>query len=107
MLRVQVVEGGIGSSDGSTHRQSTIPMSLFHTPYRQAPLYATTSPNVGDQHDPSPTTTLEDVREENSIKCEGCYHGVVCVVSKGSFPITFMENKDCVPIKLPNIAGII
>ena len=107
MHQVQVVEGGISSSDGSTHHQSTIPMSLFDSPDKQFPLDATTSPNVGDQHDPSPTTTLEDVREENSIKCEGCYHGVVCVVSKGSFPITLLVDHDFFPINIPNIAGII
>ena len=66
-----------------------------------------TSPNFGDQHGPSPNTTSQDVREESSIECESCYPGAVCVVIKGSFPVTFLEEKDCVPIKIPNIVGII
>ena len=70
MHRVQAIEVGIGSSDGSTHRQSTIPMRLFDSPDRQSPLDAMTSPDVGYQQGPSPTTTPHDVREESSIECE-------------------------------------
>ena len=45
---VQVVEHGIGSSDGSIHRQYTIPISLFDSPDQKSRLDATTSLDVGD-----------------------------------------------------------
>ena len=98
MHRVQDVEVGIGSSDGSTHRQSTVPTRLFDYPNKKFPLDATTSPNVGDQHGPSPTTTSEDVRDDSNIECESYYPGAVHVVSEGSFPVTFLVDHDCVPI---------
>ena len=107
MHQVQYVDVGIGSSDGSTQHQYTVPMRLFDYPGQQFPLDATTSPNVGDQEGPSPNTTSQDVREESSIECESCYPGGVHVVSKGSFIVTFLAKKDCVPIKIPNIVGII
>ena len=46
MHRVQVVEVGIGSSDGSTHRQYTIPKRIFDSLHQQWPLDAMTSPDV-------------------------------------------------------------
>ena len=49
MHRVEVVDGSIGSNDGSTHRQYTIPTRLFHTTDREYPLDAMTSSDVGDQ----------------------------------------------------------
>ena len=58
-------------------------MRLFDSPNQQFPLDSMTSPNVGDQQGPSPTTTSRDVREESSIECESFYSGEVCVVSKG------------------------
>ena len=57
MHRVQIVEVGIGSRDGSTHHQYIIPMRLFESLDQQFHLDATTSPDVGDQQVPSPTTT--------------------------------------------------
>ena len=107
MHRVHAVEVGIGSSDGSTHLQFTIPMRLFESLDQQFPLDAMTSPDVGDQQVPSPNTTSQDVGEESSIECESCHPIVVHVVRKGLVPITFLEDKDCVPIKIPNITGII
>ena len=105
--QVQYVDVVICSSDGSTHRQYTIPMRIFDSPDQQLPLDAMNSWNVGDQEGPSPNTTSQDVREESSIECESCYPRVVCVVSKGSLLVTFLVDKECVPIKIPNIAGII
>ena len=99
--------GQIDSSDGSKHRQYIVPTMLFESPFKQFPLDATTSPDVGDQQGPSPTTTSQDVWEESSIECESCYPGAVCVVRKGSFHVTFLVEKDCVPIKISEIAGII
>ena len=107
MHQVQYVDVGIGSSDGSTQRQSTIPIRLFESPCQKFPLDATTSPNVGDQQVPSPNTTSQDVIEESSIECESFYPGALRVVSKGSFPVTFLVEKDYFPIKIPKIAGII
>ena len=49
MHQAQYVDVGIGSSDGSTQHQSTVPMRLFDSLDQQFPLDATTSPNVGDQ----------------------------------------------------------
>ena len=106
MHQVEYLDVGIGSSDGSTRCQSTVPMRLFDSPDQKFPLDAMNSPDVGDQQGPSPTTTSQDVREESSIECESCYPGAVRVVSKGLFPITFLVKKDCVPIKIPNIEGI-
>ena len=57
MHQVQVVEVGIGSSNGSKHSQYMVPTRSFVSPYKQFPLDATTSPDVGDQQVPSPTTT--------------------------------------------------
>ena len=105
--QVQYVDVSIGSSHGSTLHQSTIQMRLFDSPDQQFPLDPTTSRNVGDHQGPSPNTTSQNVREESSIECESCYPGVVHVVSKGLFPITFLADKDCVPIKIPNIARFI
>ena len=70
MHQVQYVDVGIGSSDGSTQRQSTIPTRLFDSPNRKFPLDAMTSLIVGDQEGPSPNTTSQEVREESSIECE-------------------------------------
>ena len=64
-------------------------------------------PDVGDRQGPSPNTTSQEVREESSIKCESFYPRTVRVVRKGSLAVTFLADKDCVPIKIPNIAGII
>ena len=75
MHQVQYVDVGIGSSDGSTQRQSIVPTRLFDSPKQKFPLDATTSSDVGDQEGPSPTTTSQDVREESSIECESCYLG--------------------------------
>ena len=107
MHQVQCVDVGIGSNDGSTQRQSTVTMRRFDSPDQKWPLDAKTSPNVGYQHGPSPNTTLQDVREESSIECESFYLKAVRVVSKGSFPTTFLVDKDYVPIKILNITGII
>ena len=83
-------------------------MRLFEYPDQQFPLDSMTSLNVGDQHEgPWPNTASQDVREESSIECESCYLGEVRVIRKGSFPVTFLVDKDYVPIKIPNIAGII
>ena len=82
-------------------------MRLFESLDQQFPLDAMTSPDVGDQQGPSPNTTSQDVREESSIECESYYIGAVRVVRKGSFPVKFLAYKDCTPIKIPNIAGII
>ena len=49
MHRVQVVEGGIGSSDGSTHHQYTVPMRIFDYPYRNYPLDANNLSYFGDR----------------------------------------------------------
>ena len=107
MHQVQYVDVSIGSSDGSRHRQFIIPTRLFESPETQCPLDATASPNVGDQQCPWPNTTSQDVREESRIECESCYPRAVHLVRKGSFPTTFLAYKDCVPIKISNIAGII
>ena len=66
-----------------------------------------TSPNVGDQQGPSPTTTSWDVKEDSSIECESYYPGAVHVVRKGSLPVRFLVCDDYIPIKIPKIAGII
>ena len=105
--QVQYVDVDISSGDGSTQHQSIVPTMIFDSPGQQFPLDAMTSPNDGDHQGPSPNTTSQDVREESNIECESFYLGAVCVVRKGSFPVTFLEEKDCVPIKIPNIAGII
>ena len=107
MHQVQYVDVGIGSSDGSTHSQYIVPTSIFDSPNQKFPLYATTSPNIGDQQDPPLNTTSRDVREESSIECESCYPGAVRVARNGSFPITFLVYKDCVLINIPNITVII
>ena len=107
MRQVRYVDVGIDSSDGSTQRQSTVPTRLFDSPVQQHPLDSTTAPDDVDQQGPSPNTTSQDVKEESSIKCESCYPRAVRVVSKGSFPITLLVDKDYVPIKIPNISGII
>ena len=107
MHQVQYVDVGIGSKDGSTQLQYTVPMRIFYSPDQQFPLDATTSLNVGVQQGSSPNTNLQDVRGESSIKCESCYPGAVRVVRKGSFSVTFSADKDCVPIKIPKIAAII
>ena len=70
-------------------------------------LDATTLLDIGDQKGPSPTTTLEDVREDSGIEYEIFYLRIVRVVSKGSFLVTLLVNHDFVPIKIPKIAGII
>ena len=91
MHQVQYVDVSIGSRDGSTQRQSIVPTRIFDSPYQQFPLDAMTSLDVGDQHGPSPS----------------CYLGAVHVVSKGSFLVTLLVEKEFVPIKIPNIASII
>ena len=63
MHQVQYVDVGIGSSDGLTQRQYTVPMRIFESLDQQCPLDATTSPKVGNRHGPSPTTTSQDVRD--------------------------------------------
>ena len=107
MHQLQYVDVSSGSIDGSTQHQYTVKTRLFDSPDQQFPLYAMASPNVGDHEGPSPNTNSQDIREESSINCESCYPGEVRVVSKGSLPITFLEDKDCVPIDIPKIAGII
>ena len=97
----------IGSSDGSTHRQYTVQMRLFDSTDQQFTLNAMTSHDVGDQQGPSPTTTSWDFREYSSIECESCYPGAIHVVSRGQLLVTFLVDHDCVPIKIPKIAGII
>ena len=57
MHQVQYVDVGIGSRDGSTQRQYTIPMRLFDSLHHQFPLDAMTSPDVVEQQGSSPTTT--------------------------------------------------
>ena len=107
MHRVQVAEVGISSSDGSTHRQSTVPMRVFESLDQLFSLDSMTSPDVGNQQGPSPSTTSQDVGDGSSIKHESFYPRVVCVVSKGSFPVTFFAENDYVTIKIPDIVGII
>ena len=107
MHQVQYVDVGINSSDGSTQCQSIVPTRIFDSPNQKFPLDATTSPNFGDQEGPSPNNTSQDVIEESSIECESFYPGALCVVSKGSFPVTFLVEKDYFPIKIPKIVGII
>ena len=107
MHQVQDVEVSIGSRNGSTHHQYTVPMRILDSHDQHFPLDATTSPDVGNQQGPLPTTTSQDFREESSIECESCYPRAVHVVSRGSFPVTFLVDHDCVPIKIQNIACII
>ena len=83
-------------------------MKLFDYPNYRLPLYATTSPDVGNQQVPSPTTTSQDVRDQdNSIECESCYPEALPVVSSVPFHVTFFVDHDYVPIKIPNIENII
>ena len=95
------------SSDGSTHHQSTVPTRIFYSPTQQCTLDATPSMNVGGEYGPSTTTTPHDYREEGGIECDSCYPGTIHVVRKGSFPISFLVNDDCIPIKILKIASII
>ena len=57
MHQVHYVDVSIGSSDGSTQCQSTVPMRLSDSLGQKFPLDATTSLDVGDQQGPSHNTT--------------------------------------------------
>ena len=57
MHRVQDVGVDIGSRDGSTNFQYTVPTRLFDSPDQESALDATASSYVGYHQFPSPTTT--------------------------------------------------
>ena len=63
--------------------------------------------NVGGEDGPSNTTTPHDDREDGGIDCGSLYTSSICLFSKGSFPISFLMEVDCIPIKILKIAGII
>ena len=82
-------------------------MRLFSSPTQQFTLDSTPSTDVGGEDGPSNTATPHDDREDNGIDGDSCYPRSMRVVSKGSFPVSFLVNDECIPIKIPNIAGII
>ena len=65
------------------------------------------SMDVGGEDGPSNTTTPHNDREDSGIECDSCYPSTICVVCNGSFPVNFLVNDEYIPIKIPNIAGII
>ena len=82
MYQEQVAGVGIGSSNGSTHHQSTVPMRLYSSPTRQCMLDAMPSTDVGGEYGPSTTTTPHDDREDSGIECDSFYPSAIRVVSK-------------------------
>ena len=107
MYQEHAVEGIIGSSDDSTHRKSTVPTRLFSSSTQQCTLDSMPSMDVGGEHGPSNIATPHDDREDNGIDGDSCYPRSMRVVSKGSFPVSFLVDVDCIPIKIPKIVGII
>ena len=65
------------------------------------------STDVGGEDGPSNTATAHDDREDSDIDFDSFYPVLMHVVCKGSFPISFLVNNECIPIKIPKIAGII
>jgi len=103
----QAKHDGIVSSDASTLRKSNVPTVLFSSPTQQCTLDSMPSMDVGGEHGPSNTATPHDDREDNGIDGDSCYPRSMRVVSKGSFPVSFLVDVDCIPIKIPKIVGII
>ena len=104
----QDAKGGRVSVDSSSLRKSTVPMRLFSSsPWKQCTLYATPSTDVGGEDGPSNTATPHDARDDNGIDGDSCYPRSMRVVSKGSFPVSFLVDIDCIPIKIPKTIGII
>ena len=89
MYQESAAKGGIGSSDGSTHRKYTVPTRIFSSPTQQCTLDSTPSTDVGGEDGPSNTTTPHDDREDSGFECVSCYLGAIHVVSKGSLPVSF------------------
>ena len=83
-------EGGIVSSDASTLCKYTIPTRLFFSPTQKFTLDAMPSTDVGGEDGPSNTATPHDDREDGGIDCDSFYPISMCVVSKGSFPISLL-----------------
>ena len=107
MYQEQAAGAGIGSSDGSTQRQYTVPTRLFFSPTQKCTLDAMPSMNVGGEYGPSNTTPPHDDREDGGIDDNSCYNGSMRVVHNGSMPINILGDVDCIPINILNIAYII
>ena len=82
-------------------------MVLFSSPTQKCTLDVTPSIDVGGEDGLSNTTTPHDDREDGGIECDSCYPGAIRVVSKGSLPVSFLVNDNCIPIKIQKIAGVI
>ena len=63
--------------------------------------------DVGGEYGPLNIVTPHYDIDDGGIDGGSFYPGSMRVVSKGSLSVSFLVDVDCIPIKIPNIAGII